>query len=155
MSNFQEPKWGLHSALISKLYILEREAAAVGIQFVVTSGVRGYEHQATLYTAYLANPKEAYRKYGVVAKPAPMGMTRHHPLLDGKAIAVDLDVLEDDDIAKKLKQDRLGALARTIGLVWGADWGDKVHFELGDQTGARFDLSKHYISLGATLDNAS
>jgi len=150
----------LHPDLAEKVRELQARAATEGIYFVKTSGARGFAKQATLYTAYQRSPKDARTKYGVVAKPAPMGLTRHHPYFGGKAAAVDLAVTGiAAGAARDAAQRLLGLMAEDIGLVWG--WradppgdpdGDPVHFELKLVDGMPIDTAREYIRLGERLD---
>jgi len=142
----------LVEGLGKKVLLVQADAAAEGILIAKTSGRRGFARQAVLYTAFQRSPQEAREKHGVVAKPAPMGLTRHHGYFAGKAAAVDLGIINAKDADdKRRKQARLVAIARGHGLICGADWGDPVHFELAID-GKRMDVAAEYIRLGEKLD---
>jgi len=154
MSNHRDPKWALHHRLVSNLDLLEAQAASHGISFHVTSGARGFERQAILDHAYDQDREMARLQYGVVADPAPMGKSRHHPFIEGKAVAADLRVEAEDATVRAMKQRKLGELAESISLFWGGRFlkPDLVHFELKAEDGKRFDVDAEYIKLGALLD---
>lgn len=142
----------LHPDLVAKVLSLQSAAFKEGITFAKTSGRRTFQMQALFYTTYLRSPQEAREKYGVVAKPAPMGLSRHHGYFQGKAGAVDLGVTNatsPDD--KKAKQKRLVILAREQDLICGEDWGDPVHFEIA-VGGKRMDTDAQYVKLAEKLD---
>lgn len=145
--------WGLHPELRAKLVELEvRALREDGIAFRVTSGARTFERQALLYAAWRKNPAEARSLYGVVSAPAPMGVSRHHPFFSGMAAAVDLAVVNRDGQEKTAAQEVLGNLAGAIGLRWGGEWGDRVHFELREVGGRPLDVWDLYQSLARRLD---
>lgn len=132
---------------------LESRAAAEGISIAKTSGARGYGYQAVLYETWRRNPGVARTKYGVVAQPAPVGLSRHHPFYNGKAAAFDAGITNAKDRAdKNAKQQRVIDLAREIGLRCGADWGDPVHFELSSIDGKPLDPFAQYKLLADKLD---
>lgn len=146
-----DPIWRLHPELVAALDLLEVKAKAAGLPFRVSSGFRGFAYQARLYMAFRADPAAALRDYGVVARPAPMGVSRHHPFFDGKSVAVDLALLLPSPDKTK-DQAALGALGEAAGLKWGGAWGDPVHFELRSLNGKLLDITTEYIRLGEVLD---
>ncbi len=144
----------LDPAFAEKILLLETDAAAEGIRFVKTSGRRSFTKQAILDKAYADDPAKARLEHGVVADPAPMGLSRHHGFVDGKALAVDLGVVESNPDQRAHKQYRLGELGEKRGLYWGGRMKpkpDNVHFEqlIG---GKRFDVRAEAIRLGEILD---
>jgi hypothetical protein len=146
--------FSLHADLIAKLGELEPLAAAENLTFVVTSGARGFRKQALLYVTFKRSPTEAREKYGVVSKPAPMGLTRHHPYFGGCCAAVDLGFPHVEPGSKWHAQQRLGELAESIGLLWGGRWAtpDRVHFELTTVEGKPVSTDEEYLKLGGQLD---
>jgi len=121
----------------------------------ITSGARGFAKQAKFWLAYKNSPTEARAKYGIVARPAPMGYSRHHPYFDGKAAAVDVVVDEPNPTLRARKQEQLGQLAGACGLRWGGNWGDPVHFELLMVGGKLIDPSVELVRLAERLDRLS
>lgn len=150
-------KWsaGLHPQFIAKLDELDGLCVAEGLgPLKETSGARGFRKQALMYVAYKQSPSVAYQRYGVVAKPAPPGLSRHHPFFNGKAAAVDavFDVQGLTKEEKRKRHERAGELAESIGLRWGGRWGDPVHFEIVTIDGRRVDVFDECVSVCAQLD---
>lgn len=81
----------LHPELAALIRELERLAAADGIFPSRASGARGFRRQAQLLRTWQLDrtpDKREARAAGIVAKPAPMGLSRHHPFYGGKSAAV-------------------------------------------------------------------
>lgn len=152
--NWHEPEWGLHPELVEALGHLALEASAHGIAFACVSGARSFHRQALLYMTYRRSPEEARLKYGVVAAPAPMGVSRHHRFYDGRAIACDLRPEAADAAEKVMKLRTLGRLAPALGLVWGGTWSrpDTVHFELASVAGEIVNVESAFLALAKKLD---
>jgi peptidoglycan L-alanyl-D-glutamate endopeptidase CwlK len=116
----QDKLAGLKPELVEKIQMLQELAKKENIDFKITCGYRSPEEQTKLYAQGRTTPGK------IVTKTKN---SRHF-----KGTAFDVVVLKGDKATwKGADYQRLGALAKSIGLVWGGDWRmrDYCHFELG------------------------
>lgn len=101
---------------------LVREAAKIGIDIKVLSGLRTYEEQNKLYEKGRSEP-------GRIVTKARAGYSNHN-----FGIAFDIGVFEGPAyLGDSPKYAAVGALASAIGLEWGGNWvsfKDMPHYQL-------------------------
>lgn len=121
-SKSYETEYGVHPYLHTKIEKVLEEARAEGIDLRIVEGFRDPETQQKYYDQGRIN------KGGIITY-APPGLSYHN---HGWAV----DVCEYVNGQPKWDSehwDRIGAIGKKHGLVWGGDWKrlvDKPHFQL-------------------------
>jgi peptidoglycan L-alanyl-D-glutamate endopeptidase CwlK len=123
---------GVHPKLVAKVRQLLTAMGVLGWTMIPTDGVRTAEQQAILYAQGRTAPGPVVTNAdGVVKK------SNHQPHLDGYGHAVDCCFLVNGkpSWADTLPWAAYGEAAKSLGLIWGGDWGslhDRPHLELPD-----------------------
>ena len=119
---------GVHPTLAAAVRRIVGALLDEGYVAVITQGVRTAGQQAALYAIGRTRPGKIVTNCdGARRKSA------HQVKPDGFGHAVDLAWHNGRTITWDGPWDRLGALARAEGLVWGGDWvtfPDRLHVEL-------------------------
>lgn len=114
---------------------LVSRARAAGISILIYCTYRSNDEQRELY-------QQGREKPGPIVTRAKPGQSPHNAVdLSGKpaALAFDAVPLENGKTVwgNQILWNRLGAIARTVGLEWGGDWKtfrDSPHFQLKNWT---------------------
>jgi peptidoglycan L-alanyl-D-glutamate endopeptidase CwlK len=119
---------GVHALLVDKAIQLVNKSYNAGVRIAVTSGYRSLEEQAEKYgegrKSYIYKGKEYGNPRKAVVSNAKPGTSYHNFGLafDVTVFDINKNPLWNDLAAYK----KVGLIAQSIGLTWGADWdGDK------------------------------
>lgn len=140
---------GVHALLVDKAITLVNKAYNQGVRIAVTSGYRSLEEQAEKYgegrKSYIYKGKEYGNPRKAVVSNAKPGTSFHNFGLafDVTVFDINKNPLWNDLAAYK----KVGKIAQSIGLTWGADWdGD------GDLKDEKFiDLPHFQYTFGLSL----
>jgi peptidoglycan L-alanyl-D-glutamate endopeptidase CwlK len=121
---------GTHPDLRSKVELILTAMEALGFPMVVVEGVRSAERQQGLYAKGRTAPGPIVTHVDGVRK-----RSNHQIKADGFGHAVDCAFLKDGRVSWDTKHPwkLYGAMAETLGLVWGGKWAklvDMPHVEL-------------------------
>lgn len=126
-----------------------------GERFVLTSGLRSFGRQAELYVAWHRDGATVARDtFGVLGKPSPAMMSRHHPQPEHgwKATAADIAVRGYPSPMKQSRQQELAIAAEEVGLISGRTWNDPWHVELPPTPGTSSGKWERYLDLARRFD---
>jgi peptidoglycan L-alanyl-D-glutamate endopeptidase CwlK len=122
---------GVHPTLVERVLKILDAMAALGFPMIVVQGVRTTEQQQALYAKGRTAPgSKVTNADGVRAK------SNHQPKADGYGHAVDCCFLDErgkPSWAESHPWALYGAMAKSLGLIWGGDWvklNDRPHIEL-------------------------
>lgn len=107
--------------------LAEAQKLMPGWTAFITDGLRTHEEQAQLYAegrgSYTYNGKVYHQKGSKIVTNAKPGYSFHE-----YGLAVDIGWQKDGALSYA-GLDKLGPIGRKMGFTWGADFGDKPHFE--------------------------
>ena len=126
----------MHPELVDRILRITNAMAVLGFPMLVTDGVRTTAQQQALYAQGRSKPGKIVTYADGVNKKS-----NHQAKSDGYGHAVDCcflvdvdgDGVDDPSWSEKHPWVLYGAMARSLGLVWGGDWTtivDRPHVEL-------------------------